>query len=146
MAIVRRRTPPRSTAQSWETIVGFIDDVLLVTYPGQVGSDAIPCRSAVDVNRDSNGRQAVLMFEHGDGRRPILVGCLKDARSRRCRPSMSRRMARRLPSRRRSGSSCDAEKASITLTKAGKVILQGEYISQRSMGVVRIKGGCVEIN
>ena len=37
-------------------------------------------------------------------------------------------------------------KASITLTKAGKLILQGTYVSSQSSGVLRIKGGSVHIN
>lgn len=37
-------------------------------------------------------------------------------------------------------------KASITLTKAGKILLRGEYVSSRSSGVNRIKGGSVQIN
>ncbi|MBU4263386.1 MAG: hypothetical protein KKC76_16130 [Proteobacteria bacterium] len=37
-------------------------------------------------------------------------------------------------------------KASITLTKAGKVIIRGAYVLNRSSGVNRIKGGSVQIN
>ncbi|MEW5071937.1 hypothetical protein AB1P14_09365, partial [Pseudomonas aeruginosa] len=37
-------------------------------------------------------------------------------------------------------------KASITLTRAGKVIIRGAYLSSRSTGVNRIKGGSVQIN
>ena len=37
-------------------------------------------------------------------------------------------------------------KASITLTKAGKVLIQGAYVLSRSSGVNRIKGGSVRIN
>jgi uncharacterized protein (DUF2345 family) len=37
-------------------------------------------------------------------------------------------------------------RASITLTKAGKILIQGEYVSSRSAGVNRIKGGSVQIN
>ena len=37
-------------------------------------------------------------------------------------------------------------KASITLTKAGKIILRGAYVLSRSSGVNRIKGGSVQIN
>ncbi len=36
--------------------------------------------------------------------------------------------------------------ASITLTKAGKILLRGAYVSSRSSGVNRIKGGSVLIN
>jgi hypothetical protein len=37
-------------------------------------------------------------------------------------------------------------KASITLTRAGKVLIRGEYLLSRSSGVNRIKGGSVQIN
>lgn len=37
-------------------------------------------------------------------------------------------------------------KASITLTREGKIILRGTYISSRSSGVNRIKGGSVQLN
>lgn len=37
-------------------------------------------------------------------------------------------------------------KASITLTRAGKVIIRGEYVLTRSAGVNRIKGASVQIN
>ena len=36
--------------------------------------------------------------------------------------------------------------ASITLTRAGKVLLRGTYPSSRSSGANRIKGGSVQIN
>ena len=37
-------------------------------------------------------------------------------------------------------------KSSITLTKAGKVLIRGAYLLNRSSGVNRIKGGSVQIN
>ena len=37
-------------------------------------------------------------------------------------------------------------KASITLTREGKVLIKGAYLSSRSSGVNRIKGGSVQIN
>ncbi|SOC03965.1 hypothetical protein SAMN05877809_103106 [Rhodobacter sp. JA431] len=37
-------------------------------------------------------------------------------------------------------------KASITLTRAGKIVLRGTYISSRSSGMNRIKGGSVQLN
>jgi len=37
-------------------------------------------------------------------------------------------------------------KASITLTRAGKVLIRGAYLLSRSSGVNRIKGGSVQIN
>jgi Phage tail baseplate hub (GPD) len=37
-------------------------------------------------------------------------------------------------------------KASITLTKAGKMLIEGSYLLSRSTGVNRIKGGSVQLN
>lgn len=37
-------------------------------------------------------------------------------------------------------------KSSITLTRAGKIIISGEYVVSRSSGVNRIRGGSVQIN
>lgn len=37
-------------------------------------------------------------------------------------------------------------KASITMTRAGKVIIRGTYVSSKSSGANRIKGGSVQIN
>lgn len=37
-------------------------------------------------------------------------------------------------------------KASITLTRAGKVLIRGAYLLSRSSGVNRVKGGSVQIN
>ncbi len=37
-------------------------------------------------------------------------------------------------------------KASITLTRAGKVLIRGAYLLNRSTGVNKIKGGSVQIN
>jgi hypothetical protein len=36
--------------------------------------------------------------------------------------------------------------ASITLTKAGKVLIRGAYVSSTSTGVNRINGGSVQLN
>lgn len=37
-------------------------------------------------------------------------------------------------------------KAAITLTKAGKILITGEYVLSRARGTHRIKGGTVQIN
>ncbi len=36
--------------------------------------------------------------------------------------------------------------ASITLTKAGKILIRGEYISSSSGGAHKIKGGSIQLN
>jgi hypothetical protein len=36
--------------------------------------------------------------------------------------------------------------ASITMTKAGKIIIEGSYVVSQSKGLNRIRGGSVQIN
>jgi len=36
--------------------------------------------------------------------------------------------------------------SSITLTKAGKILIRGKYLLNRSTGVNRIMGGSVQVN
>jgi len=131
------------------TIVGLSgDDVPLVNYPRQADSAGIRCRTIVEIRADHVGRSALLMFEGGDPGRPIIIGCLREPVEQ---PLQRATVEVEADGRRLTVCANDqivlrCGKASITLTKAGKVIMQGEYISQRSAGVIRIKGGCVEIN
>ena len=37
-------------------------------------------------------------------------------------------------------------KASITLTRAGKILIRGAYLLSRSSGPNRIKGGSIQLN
>src|SRR5260370_5835231 len=59
-------------------LVGLTDDgrTPLVIYPGQVGSAAVTARATLDVHAAHVGRSVVLMFEDGDPRQPIIMGCL----------------------------------------------------------------------
>lgn len=133
------------------TLVGMTDEgrTPLVMYPGQPGSAALPARATLDLHGVHIGREVVLMFEEGDARRPIVLGCLTanpawplerpgqvevDADGERLLVSAKNELVLR------------CGRASITLTKAGKVLIQGAYISSRSSGVNRMKGGSVQLN
>jgi hypothetical protein len=134
------------------TLIGFRDDgrVPLVLFPRQPGSAAIAAAASVDVHGSHIGRQVVLLFEGDDPRRPIIVGLLRTANAWSLgeQPGQVQVDAdgERLSVTAKQQLVLRCGKASITLTKAGKVIVEGTYVSNRSSGVMRIKGGSVQIN
>ena len=122
----------------------------LVCYPGQPGSAALQARTTIDLHGKHIGQQVVLMFEANEPTKPIIMGVLQDAKGwpldqRPAQVEVDADGERMIVSAKeqlvlRCG------KASITLTKAGKVIIKGSYVLSRSSGVNRIKGGSVQLN
>lgn len=122
----------------------------LVLCPNQPGTAAIKARTMVDLHGPHIGKKVVLMFEDGDSAKPIIIGVLRedagspfteqpgqvevDADGERMIVSAKSEIVLR------------CGKASITLTKEGKIIIQGTYLSSRSTGVNRIKGGSIQLN
>lgn len=133
-------------------LIGLTDEgrTPRVLYPGQPGTAALRARTVVDLHGPHIGRQVVLMFEDGDSSRPIIMGVLRgeegwpldqkpaevevDVDGERMIVSAKEQLVLR------------CGKASITLTKAGKVLIKGSYLLSRSSGVNRIKGGSVQLN
>jgi hypothetical protein len=129
----------------------------LVDFPANPAGEYLPARSAVTFGKGEIGREVALLFEGGDPRRPIIMGLIQYPE--RVQPTSSERI------RSEAQNPLDAEvdreqlvltakkeivlrcgKASITLTRAGKVLIRGAYLLSRSSGVNRIKGGSVQIN
>jgi hypothetical protein len=122
----------------------------LVMYPGQPGTAALRARTVIDLHGAHIGRPVVLMFESLDPYQPIVMGVIRDregwplpdapaqvevdADGERMLVTAQEQLVLR------------CGKASITLTRAGKVLIQGTYVSSRSSGVNRIKGGSVQLN
>ena len=122
----------------------------LVRYPGQLGASAVFARTSVDLHGRHVGASIVLMFDQGDPDRPVVLGILQgqpgcdagdehlqvevDQGGQRVIVSASEQLVLR------------CGKASITLTKAGKVLVEGTYVSNRSTGLNRIKGAAVQLN
>jgi Domain of unknown function (DUF6484) len=133
-------------------LVGFADNGVtpLVVYPGQQGTAAIAARATMDLHGAHVGREVVLVFEKADPFRPIVIGVLSgipngepklrstsveiEADGERLIVSANDQLVLR------------CGKAAITLTKAGKVLIAGEYVVSRSNGVNKLKGARVELN
>ena len=117
-----------------------------VTYPGCPNGSGLVARCTARLTPTDIGSPVALMFEDGDPARPLVIGLLLGAQATPA-PVASVRLDEQcleLSAEREIVLRCG--KASITLTRAGKVIIQGAYLSSRSSGVNRIKGGSVQIN
>jgi Domain of unknown function (DUF6484) len=111
---------------------------------------AVRARSTVDLHGAHIGKSLVLMFENGDTARPIVMGVLRGEAGLplEARPGQVEVLAdgERLVVSAKEQLVLRCGKASITLTKAGKVLIEGAYVSSRSTGVNRLKGGSVQLN
>lgn len=122
----------------------------LVLFDGQRGRAAVRARTVVDLHGPHIGQAVTLVFEGGDADLPIVTGVLRqvegwplpeppaqvqvDANGQRMIVSAREQLVMR------------CGKASITLTREGKVLIQGAYVSSRSTGVNRIWGGSIQLN
>lgn len=126
-------------------LVGISDDgSILIQFPAAT----VPtlARTTIELSSSDVGSEVVVAFEAGDERRPIILGRLQSAAQA---PTQKMKLSA-------DGQSllleADQEivlrcgRSSITLTRAGKVLIRGAYLLSRSSGVNRIKGGSVQIN
>jgi hypothetical protein len=122
----------------------------LVTFAGQLSPGALPARSTVDLHGPHIGCAVTLMFELGDPTRPIVTGVLRERAGWPLEEPPAQVQVEadgeRLMVTAKEQLVLRCGKASITLTKAGKVLIEGNYLLSRSTGVNRIKGGSVQLN
>jgi len=117
----------------------------LVDFPGNTSGQLVLARSLVPIKPTDAGREVALTFEDGDTLKPIIAGLLQASQ-----PTPVPRELRlddeslRLSAKKEVVIQCG--KASITLTSAGKVLIQGEYVLSRSTGVNKIRGGSIQLN
>jgi uncharacterized protein DUF6484 len=121
----------------------------------QVGSDHFTACAATTValTDQATKHPAVLAFVGGDPNRPIVIGLIQGNHvSKEPRESSGLRPLNVEVAGTRVVISADDEivlrcgKSSVTLTRAGKVVIRGAYVLTRASGVNRIKGASVQIN
>ncbi|HYK91730.1 MAG TPA: DUF6484 domain-containing protein [Acidobacteriota bacterium] len=129
----------------------------LVVFSGTDSEGPVGALSVVTLDRDAVGRSVALQFEEGDRRKPVILGVIQSPID--AVQHLSEEQPGSAPKRvdveldgDRLVFTADKEivlrcgKSSITLTRAGKIIIRGAYLLSRSSGVNRIKGGSVQIN
>jgi hypothetical protein len=132
---------------------GFdIDDQPLICEVRGLRREIIRARSTVSLLTAHIGSSVVVLFEEGDLRRPIIMGVLCDrpllaGKDRESQLGVTAQVDDTrlvLSGEREVVLRCGA--ASITLTRAGKILIKGSYIVSRSSGYNKIKGAAVDIN
>ncbi len=147
--------PRRRPAQpvSWNgAVIGTLAAVSesgepLVNFEGSPNPLPLPAKAAAAFSAKDIGRGAVLLFESGDPLKPILMAFLQSGKPGTAAPAIGVSVdGEQVTLSAKSEVILRCGKASITLTRAGKVIIRGAYLLSRSSGVNRIKGASVQIN
>jgi hypothetical protein len=132
-------------------LAGFDDEGRpRIELPDGWAVGTLSARSIVRLNDRQIGRELVLTFEGGDQDKPIVLGLVQEMNRVTAAPMAGageveldeERLI--LSATREVVLRCG--EASITLTRAGKILIRGAYVLSRSAGVNRIKGGSVQIN
>ena len=129
------------------TVVEVADGTALVDWRGNPAGRPVPALTTAKLPGDAADRTAVIIFAEGDAARPVVVGLIESPATSAPPPAIEAKLDGErvmLQAAHEIVLSCGA--ATITLTRAGKGIIRGAYISSRSSGVHRIKGAAVEIN
>lgn len=121
-----------------------------VDYPGNPSNKPLRAASLCTISARDIGVEVALMFEAGNPQRPIIMGRLQRAPSQ-LKENFSETVDIQLDGKRLTFTAekeivLRCGKSSITLTRAGKVLIRGAYLLSRSTGTNRIKGGSVQIN
>jgi hypothetical protein len=129
-----------------------------VSYSGNLAVLPVPARATSAITADAIGKEVALLFENGDINKPIVVGVLQEPHAssamtttltdEQIDPAASELIVdgRRIDLQAREQIVLRCGKSSITMTSAGKIIIRGTYVSSKSSGANRIKGGSVQIN
>jgi Domain of unknown function (DUF6484) len=144
----QRPDPQKNNGVIIGVLTGFGESgVPLVNFSENQGTESITARSTATLSVSEIGHEVVLMFEHGDLSKPIIVGCVQpQALVEREQPFDVKLDGEQLTLSAEREIVLRCGKSSITLTRAGKVLIRGAYLLSRSSGVNRIKGGSVQIN
>ena len=139
----------------------------LVDFPENPIGQPLAALSTLGITAVHVGRSVALLFANGDPQRPVIMGLIHsplhdlivsyDATPLQTSPEEpSKQTALHVDDITLDGQRIVLEgkeevvikcgEASITLTKAGKILIRGHYLLNRSSGVNRIMGGSVQVN
>lgn len=120
----------------------------LVLCPEVHATQVLRARSTVDLHGAHIGQEVTLVFERGAEARAIVTGVLRGQPGWPLAnaPAQVQTDGERLIVNAKEQLVLRCGEASITLTRAGRVLIEGRHVSSRSSGVNRIAGGSVQLN
>jgi hypothetical protein len=139
-----------------EVVIGRIvdsgsDGEPIVDFPENPAGKPVPAVATARYDLESVGREVALMFISGDSSRPLAIGVVTNpGRNDAVDASEAAVEPDEPPERLTFAASREiilqCGRASIVLSRAGKVLIRGAYLSLRSSGMQRITGASVHIN
>lgn len=129
--------------------VGLASGMIRIVIPTVFGMEPVTARSIVPLSQEQLGAEVLVAFEGGNIRSPYIIGALWQPEQ--LPPSAQPQVEAKVDGEQvviegKKEIVLKCGKSSITLTRAGKVLIRGAYVLSRSSGVNRIKGGSVQVN
>jgi hypothetical protein len=153
---VQIQKPHKTTLLLNRVVIGVLvglDEKLnpLVVFPENPYENAVSARTTTPFGLADVGKEVALLFEQGNPLYPLVIGAIHKtetlaSETQAVSPISVDLDDEHLVLSAKQSVTLKCGKASITLTKAGKVLIRGAYLLSRSSGVNRIKGGAVQIN
>ncbi len=153
------------------TLIGFDNNGNgLVNYSKNQSNEPIVAISTIALSQNQSGRQVALLFADGNPDKPVIMGLIhsplhelienfeieigdsETAKAVNKTETASLQVddvhldGKRVVLEGKEEVVLKCGEASITLTRAGKILIRGKYLLNRSSGVNRIMGGSVQVN
>lgn len=134
---------------------------IFVSFTGNPSLTPIIAKTVLEINSGHQHNEVTLMFDGGNLNSPIITGIIQKSELTTDKPPVNNTLdldgladenidaeldGKTLTFKAKDQIKLECGKASITLTKSGKILLRGEYVMSRSTGVNSIKGGSVQLN
>ncbi len=125
-------------------LIGFEKGKPLVVFAGNPKDHAIVARSTAELTYEMIGCDVALLFEGGDGSKPLIVGRIVEPVQTDTTSVIRDGDLVRVTAQEQLELRCG--KASIIMKKDGHITIRGTYLVSHASAANRIRGGSVNLN